>query len=589
VLVKHPDRWAGKRLGLLLVASPSKGSQYANKLLPPTWLANNKIAEQLAVGSPYLQHLNAAFMEARKPSAPLAELIGKEIYEHRIWVSEAASSTGTLARVFRAFAENIAPTAWLGPVVDKESATGFFDNPEQIYDSSHITIAHPRDENDKQEGVFRDIYKQVIYAVPAPCKPPRDFNVVVDLSLGPWPLSLPDEMPQSEKSTYPDLELVRYDALGTTLGHYTVRRGPTGLYRIPISDTPFACPGEKFAANLRRLPGRSQLVSTSAPATLACFQRSPDRLNEPFTLLHCKEGETCSIDLQRPGIGDICKTVAADRVGSDVTSAVSDEKHWSVPSLEALEQRSEEARQGYTEFSIQSGPLPQNTGATSLSYAVKVNGVPVYMDDAPPHQTRIPYNSKGGVHLHFAIENLGFTGGKDGYETIAVEIQFYKGRELLRTATIERAYISYRHAAEMTVKDANSAATYTWTGFYRPAKVQAAYEVMLLYGPQNLVLRQRDSFDRKALEVDGMRAVGVIRPGRKENPTYGMTVGLALPTGQVKSLFTRQEADKICDWIDGSGELPPQQKAMSYIFEFPAESFTDLLDRGRIAGHCKRT
>jgi pimeloyl-ACP methyl ester carboxylesterase len=589
VLVHHAERWAGKRLGLLLVASPSKGSQYANKLLPPVWFASNKIAEQLQVGSAYLGELNAAFLEARKPSAPLAELIGKEIYEHRILVGAADPNTGMFARVVRVFAEKFAPKVLLGPVVDKDSATGFFANPEQIYDSSHITIAHPRDENEKQHLVFRDIYRQVIYAVPAPCRPPHDFNLVVDMALGPWPVSLPDDMPPSEKRKYPDLELIRYDELGARLGQYRVTRGPTGLYRFPIPDTPFACPGEKFAADLRRLPARSNLVLTNTPATVACFQRSPDRLNEPFTLLHCKEGDTCNLDNQRPGLGDVCQKTAGVVPQTEVTSSVGDDRHWSVPSLETLEDLPEDSRQGYTEFSIQSGPLPENVGATHLSYAVRVNGVPVYMDDSPPHLTRIPYSSKGGVHLHFAIENLGFTGGKDGYENITVEIRFYRGQDLLRTAIVERPYISYRHAAEITVKDANSAATYSWVGFYRPAKVQAAYEVMLVYGPPNVVLRQRDAFDHKRMTLDGFRALGVIRPGRKENTTYGMTVGVALPTGQVKSLFTRQEADKICDWIEGSADLSTPLKDMSYIFEFPAEAFTDVQDRGRIAGRCKRT
>jgi pimeloyl-ACP methyl ester carboxylesterase len=589
VLVHHLDRWAGKRLGLLLVASPSKGSQYANRLLPPNWFAANKIAEQLQVGSLYLEKLNAAFLKARKPSAPLAELIGKELYEHRILVSAAALNTSSFMRAVRAFAESFATSVWLGPVVDKDSAAAFFPNPELIYDSSHITIAHPQDENDKQQRVFRELYKQVIYAVPAPCRPPQDFNLVVDMALGPWPLSLPDEMPASEKSLYPDLQLVRYDELGAAVGQYTVRRGPRGLYRFPIPDTPFVCPGEKFAANLRRLPARSQLVSESTPTTIACFQRSPDRTNEPFTLLHCREGETCNLDNQRPGLGEVCQKTAVAEARTEATSSTGQVRHWSVPSLQTLEQLPEDARQGYTEFSIQSGPLPENAGATHLSYAVTVNGVPVYMDDLSPQETRIPYSSKGGVHLHFAIENLGFTGGKDGYEAVAVEIRFYKARELLHTAVIERPYISYRHAAEVTVKDANSAATYSWVGFYRPAKVQAAYEVMFVYGPQNVVLHQRDSFDRKALILDGLQTVGVIRPGRKENPTYGMTIGLSLPTGQVKSLFTRQEADKICDWIAGSAELRQQQKDMSYIFEFPAETFTDLQDRGRIAQRCKRT
>jgi hypothetical protein len=111
---------------------------------------------------------------------------------------------------------------------------------------------------------------------------------------------------------------------------------------------------------------------------------------------------------------------------------------------------------------------------------------------------------------------------------------------------------------------------------------------MLVAGPQDVVLQQRDSFDKKGILIDGLRALGVIRPGRKENLTYGMIVGLQLPTGQVKSLFTRQEVEKLCDWVRDTPELSDPVKRLSYIFEFPAEAFTDLKDRGRIAGRCKR-
>ncbi len=592
VMVKHLDRLAGKNLGLLLVASPSLGSEYANKLIPPGWLAKNDMASQLEVGSQYLKDLNDAFREARKPNGPLEKLIGRELYEHRILVSAAARNTGTLMRTVRAFAESFAQNVWLGPVVTKKSATAFFDDPEQIYDSSHITIAHPEDENSKQQRILRELYRQVIYAAPAPCRPPPQFNLVVDMALGPWPLSLPSDMPESEKNRYPDLQLVRYDELGNTLSESIVRRGPTGLYRFPISKSPFVCPGEMFAADLRRLPAQSQLTTDDTPATTACFERSSERTNENYALLRCREGESCKVDIQKPGLGDTCKlasaAAASPKSRPEATSSIGHERHWSVPSLETLEQMPDDARQGYTEFSIQSGPLAENAGATHLSYAVKVNGVPVFMDDLAPHETRIPYSSKGGVHLHFAVENLGFTGGADGNETVTVEIRFYKAREVLRTAVIERDYISYRHAPEITVKDAGSPATFSWVGFYRPAKVQAAYEVMLTYGPQQAILLQRDAFDNKALKIDGKQTIGVVRPGRTENGTYGMTIGFSLPSGQVKSLFTRDEAERICDWINKSG-LPQKQTEKSYIFEFPAETFTDLKDRGRIVRRCRQS
>ena len=75
------------------------------------------------------------------------------------------------------------------------------------------------------------------------------------------------------------------------------------------------------------------------------------------------------------------------------------------------------------------------------------------MDSLPPHLERIPFDEKGGVHLTFALENLGFNGGNDGFETVDVELRFYSGKRTLRTVRLERQYVSYRHAVPITLPD----------------------------------------------------------------------------------------------------------------------------------------
>ena len=102
-----------------------------------------------------------------------------------------------------------------------------------------------------------------------------------------------------------------------------------------------------------------------------------------------------------------------------------------MPSLATLTRQTDEVRSGYTEFTIDFSPLSNVAGVTHLSYAVSVNGVSIHMDGLTPHLERIPFDAKGGVHLTFALENLGFNGGNDGFETVDVELRFYNGKRAL--------------------------------------------------------------------------------------------------------------------------------------------------------------
>jgi hypothetical protein len=141
------------------------------------------------------------------------------------------------------------------------------------------------------------------------------------------------------------------------------------------------------------------------------------------------------------------------------------------------------------------------------------------------------------------------------------------------------------------VRDASSRDTYEWSGSYRPAIIQPSFEVVLAVAAAARGARV------EKLKLDGLRkqygshnVVGVIRPGRPENRgLYGVTFGLRLATGQVKSLFTRDEARAICNWVLTESELPYAVRDTSYMFEFPAEAFTRDSDKGRTVGFCRET
>jgi hypothetical protein len=382
------------------------------------------------------------------------------------------------------------------------------------------------------------------------------------------------------------------DRTGEALRRADLAKDPfSGFYRLPLRDPPFACPGEVFWGKLVRKPLSSALTTAALPVTGACFRRSRLQSDDDRAFLRCKEGDECQIDRQRPGLAEACLGAdtgesALEREDRNMRKIAA--KYWSVPSLATLERQPEEARTGYTEFVITSEPIAANANATQLSFAVEVNGVPVYMDGSAPHLLKTPFNGQGSVDLSFALENLGFTGGTDGYEKIEVEIRFYRGRDVIRTARLQRDYVSYRHAALLRVRDANSTDVYEWRGYYRPAAVQASYEVMLEHGQADWIQERRLLLNLGHKQYHDAPVIGVIRPGRAENERTGLIIGLSLSSGQVQSLFSREDANALCRWITASQDFDALQREGAYIFEFPARTFTELNDRGRKVAFCRQ-
>ena len=585
MLVNHTADFAGKRLGILLVASPSKGSRYPAIVAPLQSLTKNDLLNELKVGSSYLTALDQKFREAIAPGSRLSELRGKEIYEHRILGSDPLPNASRLAQLRRALLEGLAATVLQERIVEPSSAAVYFSNPSLIPESSHSSIAHPKDVNHPSHHALREVYRQVLAARARPCDPPPHFKLVLDISS---PRSLPIETAAIRRDDL-SYELIQLDASGGSLRSARVQRDSlSGFQTVSIAEPPFACPGDKFWAKLARVAATSTKLSEEQPLTEACFRRSRINSQDPKAFLRCQEGQACTIDKQLPGLAEACMSedaVKTDPVLSGGGTAAA--SFWTVPSLFTLEEQVDEVvRPAFTEFMIDSPPVADVTTANAISYAVKVNGIPVHMDGLSPHVDRIPFNGKGGVHLNFALENLGFTGANDGHERIELELRYYAGNTVLKTARLAREYVSYHHAEPVALT--SSGDTYEWRGLFRPSRVEPGFELVLGAGPTNSIVEQRARLNAEGRNYGGLAMIGVVRPGRPENPSAKLTMGFLLPTGQVRSRFSRDEVSALCRWVAEDPSFSGPMKHASFVWEFPSRTYVEFSNRrGPIVGPCQ--
>jgi pimeloyl-ACP methyl ester carboxylesterase len=119
----HRDSLANKSIGLLLVASPSLGSAYADTFSIFSRIMGNRAGQQLQRTGELINDLDTrfkSFIEGNK----LFKLVG----------SEAVETQGFLhTKLFR----------FLSPVVKWESAARYFGSPTKIPQTNHSTIAKP--------------------------------------------------------------------------------------------------------------------------------------------------------------------------------------------------------------------------------------------------------------------------------------------------------------------------------------------------------------------------------------------------------------------------------------------------------------
>jgi pimeloyl-ACP methyl ester carboxylesterase len=145
-IVRSERELTGKKVGLLLVASPSMGSDYANYMAPVSKLFGHTQGQALSSieTNQWLQSLDSDFISVKERAQ--ITVIGKELIEHRLLGSK----------------------KWIGlkQVVTYYSANRYFGDPLKIPESDHITIAKPESKESPQHMALCNFLRTVNKTVP---------------------------------------------------------------------------------------------------------------------------------------------------------------------------------------------------------------------------------------------------------------------------------------------------------------------------------------------------------------------------------------------------------------------------------------
>lgn len=135
LLDRNKTELADKKIGLLLMASPSHGSVFADKLKWLLQIYNHKIGKQLKIGSWSLDDLDDRFKQLVQDNT-IKELDGIEAYEHKYF---------SLFKHIPFFKKLSSITSFLPSlrrekIVEKESASRYFGPPSQLPNTDHFSI-----------------------------------------------------------------------------------------------------------------------------------------------------------------------------------------------------------------------------------------------------------------------------------------------------------------------------------------------------------------------------------------------------------------------------------------------------------------
>jgi len=138
MLASNASAFRDKRIGLVLLASPTKGSFWADLGKPVAKLGANKLAQQLASESEFLRSLNDSFQRFINDRQRAQNTFGIEIIETKF----------------------IAPYLWgfNWRVVDRASGAVYFLPPKVKANANHFEVAKPKDLGDDTFLWLRDLY-----------------------------------------------------------------------------------------------------------------------------------------------------------------------------------------------------------------------------------------------------------------------------------------------------------------------------------------------------------------------------------------------------------------------------------------------
>jgi len=351
-----------------------------------------------------------------------------------------------------------------------------------------------------------------------------------------------------------------------------------GLENRPDNHVLFKQPGKGyfvdsiplFAENKKRNAAIFGVVRESyVPAfdenTKFCLRRSRQTPSDgSYTLYHCKQGQGCQHESTTPRWFEFCETAASNRydflsplVGTVHAQAGSED--WAIPSLKVLQEREDLFGIGYTHFKVEAAEA-MNKDYDGFYYDITVNGRKANINGLQGSFRARSHDFSKPISIEFGLQNLNFSGVKDGCDEISLTLNFVKdGESVGEPVTLRRSYVALRDAR---VKDIGSGGIqYRWSGKYQRAPKMYDTEVFIssiliaknldLEGnkaaiesaKQNISAMKQD-FDSLGLVFEGRPLVAVIRPPLTQ-VSYGLAIGMVEETQQIRFTYESSTAKRL--------------------------------------------
>lgn len=145
-LLKEWRAFRLRNLGLILMASPAKGSGWADRAASISELLNNKMALQLRSDDPILDRIHTDFAALVRSDADGQRIKGMEQFENKFF-----SECGFFCR---------SATFTLRNVVSPSDGGGYFGAPQIVPDTDHSTLVKPTSRNDESHVRLRLHFQQ---------------------------------------------------------------------------------------------------------------------------------------------------------------------------------------------------------------------------------------------------------------------------------------------------------------------------------------------------------------------------------------------------------------------------------------------
>ncbi len=272
--------------------------------------------------------------------------------------------------------------------------------------------------------------------------------------------------------------------------------------------------------------------------------------------LACREGEACVPE--PPGVAGPCSgagpslrwpDLMPSAIAQTAAPAIASKPapgDWLAPRLESLRQPGGNARVGFSELTLTLVAPPEAATADEVAHEVSVNGRRLWVNGLPAWADAQPRGAGPATQVVFGLENLDSSGADRGREQLLVRVLWLRDKQALAEDRVTLPFTALRTLAEAGATTARGAAV-RWKASYLPAPSDR-YQILVFGGNERDTLAAKPSFDRAQVpaRAAGLKLVGVVRPPNRGNANWGLAVGEALASGQVRFSFPGDDARGLC-------------------------------------------